>query len=44
MWSALKFNSAACEDGNNRVRHLLADVDSVNKYFASVSFNHAYNE
>jgi hypothetical protein len=42
-WSALKLNRVA-QDSNNRVHHLLADVDSVNKYFASISFHHAYNQ
>jgi hypothetical protein len=36
--------SVISDDRNNRVRHLLADVDCVNKWFASISFDHAYNE
>jgi hypothetical protein len=43
MWKALKLNNPE-RDCGSRIRHLLADINRVNKYFANVSFDQAYNE
>jgi hypothetical protein len=43
MWIALKFNNSK-RDCGSRIRHLQAGIDSVNKYFANVSFDQAHNE
>jgi hypothetical protein len=43
MWQALKLNNPE-RDSSSRIRHLLADTNRVNQYFANVSFDQAYNE
>jgi hypothetical protein len=43
MWKALKLNNPE-RDSSSRIRHLLADTNRVNQYFANVSFDQAYNE
>jgi hypothetical protein len=43
MWKALKLKNPE-RDSSSRIRHLLADTNRVNQYFANVSFDQAYNE
>ena len=43
MWKVLKLNNSV-QDGNSRIRHILADLEEVNKYFAKISIDLAYNE
>lgn len=43
MWKALKLNSST-RGNNDRTRRLLADPESVNQYFADISFDPAYND